>query len=307
MGEKRSKRTKVIFATTALLVVIAALVSVAFFMNQTSTKPLESGYWILDISPSDPTFSTGYVEPNGTVHVPMNETGIAITATPIGINGFMYWRLDGEIVENQSSTIFVPKQQVNSSHTLEAVFVIGTPTLPPPTPSTTSSPSSSLPNDFPAPDVKPISPHYLRTIPDLFGNSSETRIFLAEANPRYGYYNETVHPSNPDYPEVHKGDPVFIINVTLRNDYTEDNPPPGGFDYNNASTIILKTQLYDKNGAIEARDVTPPYPGGFHVSSQSYEIKRGETISFDIYLLTSNREIDRFELYIYYIYSIPMP
>ena len=162
-------------------------------------------------------------------------------------------------------------------------------------------------NDFPAPDVKPISPNYLRTIPDLFGNSSEAKIFLAEANPRYGYYNETVLPNNPDFPEVRKGDPVFIINVTLRNDYTEDNPPPGGFDYNNGSIIILKTLLYDKNGAIEARDVTPPYPGGFHVSSQSYEIKRGETISFDVYMLTTNREIDRFELYLYYIYSSPMP
>ena len=162
-------------------------------------------------------------------------------------------------------------------------------------------------NDFPAPDVKLINPHYLRTIPDLFGNYSETKIFLVETNPRYGYYNETINPSNPAFPEVHKGDPVFIINVMLRNDYTEDNPPPGGFDYNNASIIILKTQLYDKNGAVEARDVTPPYPGGFHVSSQSYEIKRGETTSFSIYLLTSNREIDRFELYIYYIYSSPMP
>ncbi len=92
-----------------------------------------------------------------------------------------------------------------------------------------------------------------------------------------------------------------------RDDYTLDNPPPGGFDGNNASTIILKAQLYDKNGAIEALDVTPPYPGGFHVSSQSYEIKLGETTSFDIYLLTPNRQIDTFELFIYYIYSAPMP
>ena len=37
-------------------------------------------------------------------------------------------------------------------------------------------------NDFPAPDVKPITPHYLRTIPDLFGNFSETKIFLLQAN-----------------------------------------------------------------------------------------------------------------------------
>ena len=39
VGEKRSKRTKAILAATALLVVLAALVSAAFFLNQTSTKP----------------------------------------------------------------------------------------------------------------------------------------------------------------------------------------------------------------------------------------------------------------------------
>jgi hypothetical protein len=65
--------------------------------------------------------------------------------------------------------------------------------------------------------------------------------------------------------------------------------------------------LYDTNGPVEALDVTPPYPGGLHVSAQTYEIARGETISFDVYMLTSNREIDRFELTIYYLYSTPMP
>ena len=162
-------------------------------------------------------------------------------------------------------------------------------------------------SDFPSPEVQPISPHYLRTIPDLFGNFSQTKIFLVDAEPRFGYYNETVKPNDPSFPEIHQGDPVFVLNVTLRNDYTEDDTPTGGFDYNNGSIIILQTQLYDKNGPVNGMDVTPPYPGGFHVSAQSYEIKRGETASFDIYLLTPNRQIDRFELYIYYIYSSPMP
>jgi hypothetical protein len=161
--------------------------------------------------------------------------------------------------------------------------------------------------DFPAPDVKPISPHYLNNVPDLFGNFSETQIFLLAASPRYGYCKETVKQNYFGFPDINKGDPVFIINVTLRNDYTEDNPPPGGFGYNNASIIIMKTQLYGKNGTIDASDVTPPYPGGLHTSAQSYSIKRGETISFDIYMLTDNREIDSYELSIYYIYSWPMP
>jgi hypothetical protein len=127
LGEKRSKRTEVIFATTALIVALSALIAAAFFLNQTSTAQGSDGYWILDISSS----TGGYVIPNGPVHVPMNQTGINVTAVPEGNNGFMWWRLDREIVQNQSSTIFLPRQEANSNHTLEAVFVIGTPTITP--------------------------------------------------------------------------------------------------------------------------------------------------------------------------------
>ena len=113
-----------IFFTTILFVSIASLISVAFFMHQTATSQSPTvDYWILNISSS----VGGYVQPSGTVYVPMNQTGISVTATPTLWSGFMYWTLDGERVANQSSTIIVPGQQADSSHTLEAFFVIGTP------------------------------------------------------------------------------------------------------------------------------------------------------------------------------------
>jgi hypothetical protein len=119
------KTTKVILVTTVTLVIIVALFSVVFCSNQTANNPPTVDYWILDISSSN----GGYVTPNGTIHVPMNQTGINVTATATGWNSFWYWKFDGEQMENQSSTIFMLKQQANSSHTLEATIIGGTPPL----------------------------------------------------------------------------------------------------------------------------------------------------------------------------------
>jgi hypothetical protein len=129
-----SKTTKVILVTTVSLVIIVALFSVLFFLNQTANNPPTVDYWILNISSSGigaGWIGAGYVTPNGTVYVPMNQTGLSVTATAKGWNGFAYWILDGEQVANQSSTIFVPKQQLNSSHMLSAVFMVGTPPIYP--------------------------------------------------------------------------------------------------------------------------------------------------------------------------------
>jgi len=125
MASKIAKNTRgLILVTSILLVSVATLFSYAVFIHQTDpNKSPTDDYWILNISSS----IGGYVQPNGTVYVPMNQTGISVTATPTGLNGFAYWTLDGERVANQSSTIIVPRQQANSSHTLEAFFVIGTP------------------------------------------------------------------------------------------------------------------------------------------------------------------------------------
>jgi hypothetical protein len=117
------------FIAILLLVILVGSAAALLFTNQPSNQPLDADYWILNISPTQT--ETGTVTPNWTIYVPLNQTGITVTATPLGINGFMHWRLDGQIVQNQSATIFVPKQEANSNHTLQAVFVIGTPTITP--------------------------------------------------------------------------------------------------------------------------------------------------------------------------------
>ena len=117
-------KTRAVIVSVVSVVIVVALVLAVFFLNQ-ATQLSKEGYWVLEISSA----AGGYIQPNGTVHVPMNQAGINVTATATGWNGFGYWTLDGERVENQSSTIFVPKQELNSTHTLQAAFIHGTPPL----------------------------------------------------------------------------------------------------------------------------------------------------------------------------------
>jgi hypothetical protein len=90
-----SKTTKAILVRTISLLIIVALFSVVFFLNQASNNPSLVGYWILDISTGLPE-GLGNVQPNGTVHLPMNQTGINVTAVATGINGF----ISGNLMEN---------------------------------------------------------------------------------------------------------------------------------------------------------------------------------------------------------------
>lgn len=119
------KRRNIFTVALISTVLVCTLVAIGYYW--TIQKDNEVKYWILKISPSDSILSAGSVTPNGTVYVPLNQAGINVTAVATGINGFMGWVLDGKTLNNSNSTIFVPKQQANSIHTLEAQFVYGTP------------------------------------------------------------------------------------------------------------------------------------------------------------------------------------
>jgi hypothetical protein len=147
--------------------------------------------------------------------------------------------------------------------------------------------------EIPATNVKPISPHYLNSTPDLYGNFSQTRIFLVSATPRYGYHN---------------GEPCFIINVTVRNDYSAAQPVPDNAYTNNtgAAWICLTAQLYDHNGTqIEAQDVTNQYLLPF--SRPQYYLESGETMHFEIDMATTHRDIDNYNIQLLYIGALPAP
>ena len=128
----------------------------------------------------------------------------------------------------------------------------------------------------------------------------ETMIFLVSTdNPRYGSYSW----SDCEWfgGEVHKGDPCFIVTVTVRNDYTTDSiwtdedSPPGL--YNNH--VKLTAHLYNQQGRVATVDVTYPINSlhGGHV----FKIEPEETHSVNLYLATDCKDIERYEIYVTYI------
>ena len=284
MGEsKNGKKTKVVFALTALIILLAALVSVAFFVNQTSSEPPESGYWVLDISTQ---FSgLGYVQPNGTIQVPMDQTGITVNATATGINGFMHWRFDGEIVENQSSTIFVPKQALSSHHTLEAVFVAGTPVITPsPTIAASSEPTTS--------DARLLNSGYLK-MPSLQAEAAnDSKLFLVSATANFG---------------IHDGQDCLIINASVRSDYTPEQPLSTSSDVSNGVVyFILHATLFSNGSQIEATEITQPHampvPG-----SPQHGLAPGGTGYIEMDMAVNNHNIDSYKIDLVALDTVPIP
>jgi hypothetical protein len=135
-------------------------------------------------------------------------------------------------------------------------------------------------------------------------NLQETKIFLVSVdNPRYGVYDW----SDAEGWGVYDGDPCFIVNVTVRNDYTTDSlwtdeDSPSGL-YNNH--VKLTAYLYDQQGRVDTVDVTYPINSlhGGHV----FVVEPEEAQSVELYLATESKDIERYEIYVAYIGSLPEP
>ncbi len=144
------------------------------------------------------------------------------------------------------------------------------------------------------PTVETITPHYLTY------NSEKSKIYLLGATTSYGNANETYTVVGGQV--VQKGDSFFIVTVTLRNDYTSDNPPPPLPNQAQTSPadgtayLYLTTQLYDKNGAFNATNVSvsafyvPP------VSGEGVVLSSGETTTVNICLATDHLDINKCEI-----------
>ncbi len=131
--------------------------------------------------------------------------------------------------------------------------------------------------------VEPPAPSYI-------GNSS---IYLLSANASYGKYYGTL---------------CFIINVTVRNDYTPQQPPPNNptQENNGYAWFILIAKEYDKNSTqINAQEFIPP---DSHPNYNQQGLSSGETLSFNIYMTTTQQhDVDHYELEFGWLGAFPAP
>jgi len=154
------------------------------------------------------------------------------------------------------------------------------------------------------PPIEPVAPQYLPY------NGTGSSIFLASATPGYGPYPGPSVKRMGNTPGIQKGASCFIVNVTIRNDYSEENPPPYQklFNITNADvSAFLTAQIFNTQGQVNATDVTPPYPPVPYPGALVYNLASGNSATVTIYLATHNRDINRFEIILEYVGSIPPP
>jgi hypothetical protein len=153
--------------------------------------------------------------------------------------------------------------------------------------------------------IQPVAGYYL----PYRGNIS--RIFVVSISISSGSYpyptrNAIGQSSGP--PVVKKGEPCVIINVTVRNDYSAQYPPPAQFP--NSPTpafawVFLTAKIFSGNNEINATDLTqvglPPD------SLPSAGLNGGETATVSIYLATTSKsEITSFQIVPVWIGGIPL-
>ncbi len=151
-----------------------------------------------------------------------------------------------------------------------------------------------LTNDKAIPSKPQQAPQYLQY------QGTPSKIYLLSTATSYTTANETFTTAQGQ--TIEKGTPLFLITVTLRNDYTSDDPPPplpnnppispaDGTAY-----LYLNANLYNKNGVINATNVSNSdfsIPG---TSGSGLVLASGQTESVNIYMMTNQTNINSFNL-----------
>jgi hypothetical protein len=152
--------------------------------------------------------------------------------------------------------------------------------------------------------LQPIAGYYLT----FRGNNTE--IFLISATVTSGSYpyqtRTAIGSKSGSPPVVEKGEPCVIINVTIRNDYSEQSPVPDHFPgHPTLAYVFLTAKIFNGDKQISITDLTqvglPPD------SWSSASLQSGETATVSIYLATASRsEVTGFEIIPVEIGGIPL-
>jgi hypothetical protein len=127
----------------------------------------------------------------------------------------------------------------------------------------------------------------------LLYRGNRSKIYLISATSSHDTANETY--GTVDGQTVQKGSPLFTIKVTLRNDYTADEPaPPIDIPIapaDGTAYVFLTAHLFGNAGAINTTNITA---GDFSLPSTSgtgLVLASGQTASANIYMATNHANI----------------
>jgi hypothetical protein len=168
-----------------------------------------------------------------------------------------------------------------------------TPTPPPATSSTTStSPIETSSN------ATSQTGYYL----------SNSRIFVVSSNSNYGYYPfaTVTNPNGDGEILAENEEPCFIIDVTIRSDYSSRYPPPNpNSDDPGLVFVYLTAQIFSGGNQINATDITPEV--GFVNGGAYAPLSSGGSATLTIYLATNNTDITSYQIASRFISGIAVP
>ena len=152
-------------------------------------------------------------------------------------------------------------------------------------------------NDVTVPKTEASSPHY------LVYQGTATRIYLVSATSSYIFANQTY--TSTDEREVPKGSRLFVISVTLRNDYTKEDPPPSTgtpiSPVDGTAYVCLNFTLHSKDDTASATNLTPADFSSPSTGETGLVLASGETKYTDIYFATDQTNISQFEINLVFI------
>lgn len=152
-------------------------------------------------------------------------------------------------------------------------------------------------SDLAAPKTEALSPHYLAY------QGTATRIYLVSATSSYIFANQTY--TSTDGREIPKGSRLFVISITLRNDYTNENPPPSTdtpvSPVDGTAYILLNFTLHSKDETVSAINVTPADFTSPPTDETGLILASGQTNYTNIYLATNQTNISQFGINLVFV------
>ncbi len=139
-------------------------------------------------------------------------------------------------------------------------------------------------------NTRAFTPHYLAYQGDA------SKIFVLSETSSWATANQSYLDSEGQM--IPQGSQLFVVSVTLRNDYSSENPAPAAGESQAApiegtAYIYLNTILYNKDGIVDAVNVSP---SDFTVppAYTGVVLASGQTNSVNIYLATNKTDVSSF-------------
>ncbi len=116
-------------------------------------------------------------------------------------------------------------------------------------------------------------------------------------------------PANYSY-GIFGGNPIFLVGLTVRNDYTPADTENGNgseapistnpYTNKSSSWIMLTAKFYDQNGDVDLAGANVTYAPAA-TRNQKFSLRSGETTQVVFYFSPPTREVDRYEVYVSYL------